>query len=260
MTRSPAPRKWRAPHRRKGAAAQEAAAAILGAALFQARSNARGALESGDPGFLHQLRVGLRRYRSALRVFRKLLRKAPRKRLARRARALMQPLGTVRDWDVLAAWLEQVRAPRAFARRVAQRRRAARGALRPIDLSKLEPGAAIWKGKAWSLESFALRVLPKLRRKVRQRAARTDLMDAAERHRLRIDVKRLRYATDFLAGEAPALKELQDTLGALNDLAVARRLLAGLQPPPTVVRRLAADERALIAVARRQIAAFEAED
>lgn len=60
-----------------------------------------------------------------------------------------------------------------------------------------------------------------------------------QRHRLRIRAKRLRYATEFFAGTFPgamsaerrleslsALKDLQDALGGLNDLAIHQALIA----------------------------------
>ena len=62
-------------------------------------------------------------------------------------------------------------------------------------------------------------------------------MSAAERHRLRIRGKKLRYAVEFFADVFPgkknakrrnaalsALKELQDALGALNDIATREKL------------------------------------
>lgn len=260
MSRTPAPRKWRRPLVGRGASAQQLAAEMLDAALAQASGNARGALESTDPEYVHQLRVGLRRYRSVLRVFRGLLRKERRRRLARRARALMAPLGEVRDHDLFVAWLERAKAPAALVRRARTRRDAARAALRPMDLSALRPDATVWKGSSQSQPDFRRRVLPKLRRKVMQRARRIKWEDAAQRHRLRIEVKRLRYATDFLGGGTQALEDLQETLGTLNDMAVGRRLLDELQPPAKLAQRLTASEKRLLVAARGQVAALEAED
>jgi CHAD domain-containing protein len=57
------------------------------------------------------------------------------------------------------------------------------------------------------------------------------------RHALRIEIKKMRYAAEFFRSLYPkqasvdfvdAIKTLQDALGANNDLAVARELLAGL--------------------------------
>lgn len=260
MTRLPAPRKWQAPARQRSLSTRQFAAAILRAALDQAAANLPGALESSDPEYVHQLRVGLRRYRSALRLFRDRMRKKARRRLAGRARAAMRPLGAVRDWDVVAQWLQRVKAPANLRRRAAQRGLAARQALARVDLSRLAPLPEAWKEATEPLEAFRQRALPKARRKVARRLRSLDWGDAEQRHRLRIDVKRLRYAADFLGGATRALEVLQDSLGDLNDLAVARRLLADLQPPAQVLRRLAADERRLLALARRQAAALELED
>ena len=62
-------------------------------------------------------------------------------------------------------------------------------------------------------------------------------LDEETRHELRIQVKKMRYAIEFLRGLYPdavhaekrfasAVEELQESLGKLNDLATARTLLA----------------------------------
>jgi triphosphatase len=262
MTRSVSvrPRKWQAPRLRADADARDAAAAILQAALLQAGANAQAAVDLPDPEYLHQLRVGLRRYRSALRLFREFLHKRPRKRLARAARKAMRPLGEARDWDVCVEWLRGAKAAPALLRRANQRREATRESLELPDLGALEVDVTGWKGKSKSLHSFRAQALSDARRRVAKRLRGVDWDDPAKRHRLRIAVKRLRYATDFLGGETRALEALQDTLGELNDLAVARRLLADLNPPASLLRKLAAKERRLLAAARRQVAPLEAED
>jgi triphosphatase len=62
---------------------------------------------------------------------------------------------------------------------------------------------------------------------------RIHAMDAKERHRLRIQIKKLRYAVEFLGSlfsdnavkpYLAALRQLQDSLGSMNDLIVARTL------------------------------------
>ena len=76
-------------------------------------------------------------------------------------------------------------------------------------------------------------------RKALAQAQDIDWRDAEQRHRLRIRMKRLRYACDFFAASfagaaaRPYIKRLaalQDILGDLNDIAVARRLLAEIAP------------------------------
>lgn len=65
--------------------------------------------------------------------------------------------------------------------------------------------------------------------------------EALPRHRIRIEAKRLRYAIDALAALYPhdavkamvrPLGKVQHALGAANDVAVARRLIASLDPSP----------------------------
>ena len=82
----------------------------------------------------------------------------------------------------------------------------------------------------------------------------------------RIALKRLRYACDFFADCFPArpvrpflrrLSALQDTLGALNDLAVAQILLGELpEDGKRVGRWLRRRERELIASLSREWSAF----
>jgi CHAD domain-containing protein len=184
---------------------------------------------------VHQLRVGLRRLRSALRVFRDILPEKRSKRLARRARRAMRKLGRARDWDVLAAWLAAQRAPSALLRQAQQERARARAlarsAVADLDLGRIEPRSA-------ALDPAA--VLGRLERKARRQTAR----DARERHKLRIRVKRLRYASECFGRRRPDLEALQEVLGELNDIAVARRLLRKLgADAPKLYRSLDARER-----------------
>ena len=84
---------------------------------------------------------------------------------------------------------------------------------------------------------FAAEALNRLHRQVEQRARDLADLDAEARHHLRIRAKRLRYAAEFFPDLFPArrrrarylkaLERLQDTLGALNDLAVARDRIPG---------------------------------
>lgn len=83
---------------------------------------------------------------------------------------------------------------------------------------------------------WADKVLTRRFKQFRQAGKGFKHMDPAERHRLRIAGKRLRYAAEGFAplfgGKAERflalLSKLQDGLGAANDIAVAHRLLASL--------------------------------
>jgi len=78
-----------------------------------------------------------------------------------------------------------------------------------------------------------------LRKTIKKRGADLRHKSARQRHKLRIRAKRLRYGTEFFAntfdGETSekrrsdtlsALKDLQDALGGLNDIATRQTLTA----------------------------------
>ena len=90
---------------------------------------------------------------------------------------------------------------------------------------------------ATPIGDFAPQVLGKRSKKVAKKSRKAGELDARERHKLRIAVKKLRYTTEFFASlfekkkERKAreqfeklLKSLQDALGKLNDIAVHDKL------------------------------------
>jgi inorganic triphosphatase YgiF len=235
----------------------EAARAIVAAGIAQLQANEEGVLQSSDSEFMHQARIALRRTRSALRIFRgtRGFEAAERQRgvLAGVARAL----GQARDWDVFvedslpaaAAAYGEAALPRRLASQAGSRRDACRDAARralrarPCALAMIElaRGLAMPAANAHgdpSLRGFAAAVMRKRHRRMVRAARRIADLGPAERHRLRIRVKRLRYGTDAFASlfaarhidpYLEALADLQDALGAANDAATAARLLAELR-------------------------------
>ena len=288
----PPPRKWRAPALGELATPAQAFSAIFAAALEHAGANVAGVAQGHDTEYLHQMRVGLRRLRSALIAFRALVPKKAAKPLVERLRVLMPELGTARDWDVFCDGLMEIgthepqNAPvlaalltRARAKRAAARRRARNVAESPKMQSFLLR-ALRWvndgpwqrgRGAEIPLSLFASQALERLYRKSLKQAQHIDWVDAESRHRLRIRVKRLRYACDFFAACFPGaaaqpylkrLAALQDILGALNDVAVARRLSGELGQEVAaaaayVRRTLAARERMLVSSLDAAWVAFE---
>jgi CHAD domain-containing protein len=90
------------------------------------------------------------------------------------------------------------------------------------------------------IAEYAARELRGLRKRIRKRGKSLRDLDVGQRHKLRIAAKRLRYATEFFARTFPgeksdkrradtlsALKNLQDALGGLNDIATRPALVAG---------------------------------
>jgi triphosphatase len=237
----------------------EAARAVAAAALTQLQANEAGVLAGEDPEYLHQFRVGLRRLRSALGVFRRA-EGAPADGLRDELRWIGALTGPARDWDVFAtATLPTLlrahgddRVARSLRTRAGLRRRAASeallSALRSVRWARLLLALARWlaepppfvSAEVQSLPEFALRVVGKRHKRLLADAARLSALTPAERHALRLDAKRLRYALEGLAplfrarrveAHLDALSEIQDDLGRANDAAVASRLLAELRPP-----------------------------
>jgi inorganic triphosphatase YgiF len=237
-----APRTWRMPAVDPNAPPGTAFGSIFTAALTQAGANAQGVLEFADPEYLHQMRVGLRRLRSALRAFAPVIENP--KPLKRRLRRLMIALGPARDWTVLVQRLAEAQANRRLIARARRRRDAEHRTARAVAASREFQRLVLralrwidsepWRASAESLASFGVASLERLRHKLRPPA---DWKNAKQRHALRIRVKRLRYACEFFAPCFPAraverylrrLRALQELLGELNDVAVGRELLVKL--------------------------------
>jgi CHAD domain-containing protein len=117
-------------------------------------------------------------------------------------------------------------------------------------------------------KDFASRSLRKGARRVREGADAFATLDVAGRHRLRILVKRQRYAVEFLGSifraqavrrHVRALARVQDALGLANDCANALAHVAELSPPPGFLEFargwFAAREAAGIEAASRALAA-----
>ena len=87
--------------------------AILRSCLQHWCANEAAALDGSDPEGVHQMRVALRRLRSAFSVFGRLIDPAQRAWLSDEAKTIVNGLGPARDWDVfLAELLAPVRAAR----------------------------------------------------------------------------------------------------------------------------------------------------
>jgi inorganic triphosphatase YgiF len=225
-------------------------AGIARACLTQFQANLPGLLTAEDPEYLHQARVSIRRLRSAIGVFKKVC-PLPQEEVGRIAE-LGRALGKARDWDVfvletLPSLLESL--PAAQKRLLVRRAHAARGKARESALSLLaRPGTAAdllamhhWMDhleaaeRRSALTRFAQRKLAKLHAAVLAGAAGFAEQPPEQRHLLRIRVKRLRYAIDYLGSLfgghkkfAACFATLQDELGALNDANTALGFLKRL--------------------------------
>ena len=247
----------------------EAFGTVLDECLGQITRNAVG-LSEGDPALrvehVHQLRVGIRRLRSALRCFQGWA-PSPPAELVERLGSLFATLGLARESDVLdtgvVAELASVGAPplklksavasvnpvesvraadtqHTFLAWIAWRASLAESA----DVVRLEAEADAVRGEQAESEadrpdgvdttSFPRNAERRLRRWHRRIASDSDRfqgLDEAGLHALRKRIKRQRYAVEFFAPVMrrrkvdrylSALTTIQDRMGELNDLFVAR--------------------------------------
>jgi inorganic triphosphatase YgiF len=255
---APAPLKARDVQLDPDMAPAQAARALAGAALEQIQANEAGVLAREDPEYLHQLRVGLRRLRSALKVFHASA--GLPADVGEELRWISGLTAPARDWDVLAtatlptmlAAYGDERTTRSIRARVAIKRKAAHAtlgeALDSARYARLMLALARWLAEPapvpdpseGTLVAFASKVVSKRHKRLVADAQRLSALTTAERHALRLDAKRLRYALDGMASlfrpkrvdaHLAALGEIQDDLGRANDAAVAQRLLGELSPP-----------------------------
>lgn len=234
--------------------------------LGQIAANLARAGTTAAPEGPHQLRVALRRLRAALALLAPCLGGVPPGPMAAEARWLGQVAGSLRDLDVLAgrlvpdglaladpearaALLAAVEVQRAETRAQVQATllspRAtrfvfdlggwteARGWLDPADWGQSARLATPIADLAPALLDHRLERALKRGRHVRH-------LTEDARHTLRKELKKLRYAAEFLAGLWPgkrtdaflkALRQLQDTFGELTDVAMARDFLLGPDAP-----------------------------
>ncbi|MDW3684660.1 CHAD domain-containing protein [Cupriavidus sp. CV2] len=237
--------------------------AIARNCLAQICGNERGVMIGDVPESVHQMRVGLRRLRSALDLFSPSIGRPCG--LEAEISWIAEELGPARDWEVLAnATLPAVLegAPedlladplRAAAAAMAGEKR--RHAAQAVDSERytrlvLELGrwleSAGWRqgldeaqcaSLTGSAIDFALARLHERHRRLLQRGRGLAGLDPRRLHRARIAAKKLRYATEFFGPLYPqkrtrryrgTLARLQDDLGWRNDMTVADGLLGRLQ-------------------------------
>ncbi|MDE1917175.1 MAG: CHAD domain-containing protein [Sphingomonadales bacterium] len=222
---------------------------IASACLKQFRANESLLAGADSVEALHQARVGLRRLRTAITLFRSLFVGDPeRAALSARLRRLAADLGEVRNIDVLMTQPELPQDQLASARAKAMAQVLAelgqsQTRLLMIDLARwLAIGA--WTHSAATspgVTPFATHVLKTCRKRLRKRGRRLGRLSHEERHDVRIAAKKLRYAIAFFSSlfagakaekrlrrMEKALGKLQAALGDLNDLHVAQETLAEL--------------------------------
>lgn len=223
--------------------------------LGQLQRNEAGVLAGDDPEYVHQSRVAIRRLRSAMSLFTPVL---PDEFVATYGspwREVARVLGATRDWDVLVSETLPRLPPgipgagqrRALLATAAREQEAARritcAALKRPSYGRflllfMADVLALPDGNSHApddLHRFARERLHRRWEQATSQLRRDGFDDATQRHLLRIRLKKLRYALEFLGPVLPGkraarwqrkLSRLQNLLGQLNDLTAAHRLLA----------------------------------
>jgi CHAD domain-containing protein len=261
--KAPPPRHRGAPELPAGLSVAAAFAHVVGhltdVILYLAPLAAEG---RGCPEPVHQMRVAVRRLRSAIKVFRHVVRYPSLDAVDTDLKGLAARLAPTRDWDVFvtetgaaagSAFPTEEKLGRLLA--AAERRRIACYAdLRAylcgagfrrlgIELACLA-GTEEWQAisgeaetaeLATPLNDFARHVLNRRLKRLIQLEGDIAELEPSALHAIRLRAKRLRYAAEIFSPLFPGksttkyirrLTTLQDRLGALNDGAVAETLLA----------------------------------
>jgi triphosphatase len=229
------------------------------ACLRQVAANAERLRLRASPEVIHQMRVGIRRLRSLITAFKGMVGDARLPAIKAELKWLTGELDAARNLDVLlqgdyrAAVMQKddadglkglggrLRGSRrlAYARAATAAesdrfRRLLLDLLVWIEAGPWTTAEACAKQRVRPIARFAAREFDKRRHKIVRRGRRLHELSPERRHKLRIDAKKLRYSADIFAGlfERPkraaaflaALKDVQETLGALNDIVVGERL------------------------------------
>ena len=217
------------------------------------------AYEGKDTDGVRKVRVSFRRMRSALPIFRAALPHSVTDPWAKELKWAASQLGIARDLDVLiherlsehqddpgkeklAAIAQQSR-DKAYAQ--------TRAMLDSKRYANLKRNFSSWfKSKAWrdelsgkdqrllkkNIVPFAVKALNKCERRVLKAGSNIKARSDEELHRLRIQCKKLRYAAEFftplfkrerMRDYINRLKELQDMLGLMHDIAVIKEGILG---------------------------------
>jgi triphosphatase len=255
-------RKAELPELTPSTTAEVALTEIILGCVEHMRGNEACVLNRGHEEGIHQMRVATRRLRSCLALYGKFIPGEQLDYITGELKWLIGELGPARDWDVFVAEgfgpvAKQLEEDDRLAELGAQiehlrdeayvRAQAAVGSQRYIGLVLLLKSWA--EGRGWrdpasggkisaeiqaNASDIAHELLHERYEQLLSVGADFEQLDAEHRHKVRIQLKKLRYATEFFSSLYPKpkvapyladMKALQDDLGTSNDVEVARKLL-----------------------------------
>ena len=221
---------------------------------------------------LHQMRVALRRLRAAISLFSQVVIDDRINAIKTELRWLARECGPARDVDTLLIEVLKplrkqhknepgfVSISKMFERQRLKGYQQAMAAVQSARFRTLVLDAAEWiEAGPWTtsedapiracrdspIESYAAEQLSRRRKKIRRRGARISDLNPEQLHRLRIQVKKARYAVEFFSsvyqGKKSAkrckeirssLTRLQNSLGGVNDVVTRKALFADIIATP----------------------------
>lgn len=262
----------------------DALSTILRSCFHHLLASLPAAEDGRNPEGVHQVRVALRRLRSALDLMRSIGMSSAFEQLLSDTKWLAKDLSAARDWDIfqgatlptVAQSCSSIADFDSLGRITEERRSAAyhKARLALVDRRSayfvLRLGAWIetrgWRSDvgpeslgqlAGPATDFARGVLSAHHAKVLKRGRRFKSLTPEKRHRMRLALKKLRYTSEFLLPLyadrkstkrfSDRLAELQEELGSYQDMAATAPLLASL-----------AEESSDCAVAAATVAGWQA--
>jgi inorganic triphosphatase YgiF len=251
----------------QGMSSAQAFQRIASGCLGQLLANAP-LMHARNPDALHQVRIAVRRLRTAISLFSEIVRDGQVEHIKSELRWLNGELSPARDLDTLMVEVikplyEQhpdhkgLRSLRySLARQMVRNYRRAAAAIRSQRYCRLMVDAFAWieigewitatdaharSRRDGPVELYAAEQLARRSRKIKKKGRKLEKLDPGRRHKLRIQVKKTRYATEFFAGLfrerkarkrssqlLGALKHMQSSLGGLNDVRTRSALCADL--------------------------------
>ena len=224
----------------------QAFVAVVQECLRHFRNNQSLIIAERDPEALHQARVAMRRLRTAFALFRPAICKESLQPLKSELRQFLKPFGTARNLDVYLArhgdelgWRDQYKLKTARFESYDEVVESLKGQM----IRELMAGLVEWViSSDWRqaaadepIDKFAARRLDRAWKKVRKGGSHLGDLNEKQLHRLRIDIKELRYSIEFLASLyrrkkvrkfAASLEAMQECLGSIHDDMISRQIVA----------------------------------
>ncbi len=258
LNEKPCPRKAKPVKLSRDMSVWDAFTAIVNEAVGQILANEWPVRLADDPEGIHQARVGVRRLRAAISVFRPLLPRRQVAALKTELAWLQRGFGPARDWDVfigetltpLGRHLPEdkvVKTLQAQAQRARKRAyAAAHDVLDSRRFTRLVLTLQQWVSEKPPNKKLRKPITGPARQFIAKRHEKV-ILDAGDDiealsesalHQLRIEIKKTRYTVEFLGklfskknakSYARLSGDLQDCLGGLNDAVVARQLIESIE-------------------------------